>query len=131
VSHARGRLLGGIAIAMGLAAACNSGHKTPAQVDAMANAGSDAFPACANPSRMSEPAPSEVDSYPCTCGETAGMQVEVTFDANGNATAVTGVQGQTLPADMAKCFLDLLAPYCYPTLAGKTQMVTTCHAWIA
>ena len=130
-AHARGRLLGGIAIAMGLAAACNGGHKTTpvdaAQVDAIA----DALPACVDPARMAERMPFLDYGPNCTCGETMDMQVQVTFDASGNATAVTGTQGQALPADMATCFLDLLAPYCYPTLAGTTQTVTTCHAWIA
>ena len=55
----------------------------------------------------------------------------MTFDANGNVAGVTDLQGQPLPEDLAQCFLALMAPYCYPTHAGTTQTVNTCHSWIA
>jgi hypothetical protein len=144
-AHARGRALGGIAVAMGLAAACGGNHRAPADArfvdgtpgapDAMvvdATPGApDAMLACTDPARTAE-AGVYLDPGPgCTCGEAVDTQVRVTFDANGNATAVTTASGQPLPTAMAQCFLDLLAPYCYPSLAGMTQTVTTCHAWIA
>jgi len=118
---------------MGLASACGSDHHAPVDargVDAMVVA-PDAPLVCADHARTGE---STVDLDPgpsCTCGEATETMVSVTFDANGNAIAVTAASGQALPANMAQCFLDLLAPYCYPSLAGMTQTVTTCHAWIA
>jgi hypothetical protein len=130
-AHARGRTLGGIAITMGLAAACH-GDRTVQLDAAMVDAAPDALPACADPNRMPEAGVQVIDPGPnCSCGEVSPMDVEVMFDANGNAVGVTGPQGQALPADMARCFLALVAPYCYPTLAGATQIVRTCHVWIA
>jgi hypothetical protein len=132
-AHARGRTLGGIAIAMGLAAACGGDRHAPVDaraVDAPVGV-PDAPLVCADHGRTGEPSV-DLDPGPnCTCGEATETQVSVTFDANGNAIAVTAASGQALPAGMATCFLDLLAPYCYPSLAGMTQTVTTCHAWIA
>ena len=128
-AHARGRILGGVAVAMSLAAACTS--KGPVAADApvtQRDAEADAAPppACADPARTSQWTPTERPT--CDCGDT---QVDATFDANGVITGIVGDGGATLTPEMERCLLDLVAGYCYPSLAGMTQSFMTCHRWIA
>jgi B12 binding protein/radical SAM family protein len=128
-AHTRGKLLGGLAIAMGLASACSSEHgRTPdAAVPDMFQP--DTLAACIDPARTSSPDPSQ--QIDCKCTDMANAQaIDMTFDAAGVVTGITGATGP-LPADLEKCLLDLLQPFCYPTLAGMTKGFTTCHVWIA
>lgn len=127
-AEARGRRLGQIAFAMGLASACTSSSSPSPLADAPA---ADARPVdavtCADPARM----PADGFDASCAC-DAAGLEfVQVTFDADGEVTAVTDQAGQPLPAAIEQCFLDLVARYCYPSLAGMTQTFMTCHGWIA
>lgn len=127
-AHARGRVLVGIAFTMTLAAACHSDHQVA--IDAAGSAAPDAPLVCADPTRMAEPADGQftVPGDSCACGGASEMTVDVTFDGKGNAIKVAASSGQTLSASLAKCFLDLLADYCYPSLAGMSQTALTCHA---
>jgi methylmalonyl-CoA mutase cobalamin-binding subunit len=126
-AHARGRLLGGIALTMGLAAACQS--QRPASSDAAVDAMADAYalPACSDTSRTAGWDIHDPDVGSCNCGNT---DVNITFDANGVITDIVGSEAP-LSADMKSCLLDLFATYCYPTLAGMTRPFMTCHSWIA
>jgi hypothetical protein len=126
-AQTRGRLLGEIAITMGLASACSSSNKHPA-VDAAVVVDSPAV--CADTSRMAEPGPSELDMG-CTCNESLDMTVQVTFDSHGVITAIRDASGNPLPGTMESCLLALVAGYCYPSQAGMTATFPTCHAWIA
>ncbi len=127
-AHARGRILGGVALAMGLASACSS--HGPATIDApvtQLDASVDApLPACADPARASQWSPNERPT--CDCADT---YVKATFDSNGVITGIVGDAGATLTPEVERCLLDLFAGYCYPSLAGMTQSFMTCHSWIA
>lgn len=128
-AHARGRVLGGVAVAMGLAAACAPGPRiaTDATVEVDA-APPDAagLPACSDPSRTSE---LSVDlASTCACGNSV---IDIGFDANGVITSLSGDAGAALPFDLEQCLIALFAKYCYPSLAGQTQSFDTCHRWIA
>jgi hypothetical protein len=131
-AHARGRVLGGIALAMGLASACTPHDRIyvdAAIVDAApADAAIDAFapPACADTARTSEW--TVTSSETCACADTL---VTVTFDANGVITNLAGGSDVTLSPAVEQCLLELFAGYCYPSLAGMTQTFMTCHSWIA
>ena len=131
-AHARGRLLGNVALAMSLAAACSP---TPrAQPDAPVMACPDAADvrprACLDPAQISQ---EHVDNYEtCVCDDSyIDVDVTATFDAHGVITALTGDQGAALNPKLERCILDLLAKYCYPSLAGTSQTFMTCHRWIA
>ena len=124
-AHARGRLLGELAIAMGLASACGSNARTPPP-DATLDAGVDAA-SCADSDRT--PKDGFTSEETCSCATTGFVQV--TFDADGEVTGITDANGQPLPPDVEQCFLDLVAMYCYPSLAGMTSTFMTCHSWIA
>jgi len=126
-AHSRGRLLSGIALTMGLAAACHGEQRVT--IDAAVDAAPDAFvlPSCADTNRTSEGDIYDPEGATCACGDTS---VNITFDANGVITDVTGTSSP-LSTDMQSCLLDLFAKYCYPTLAGMTRTFMTCHAWIA
>jgi len=129
-AHARGRILGGLAFTMSLAAACSPGRKATIDAPMMVpDAAIDApLPACADPARMSQSIPYQQEQQTCACGD---VNVTATIDANGVITALTGDQGAALPPDIERCLLDLFAGYCYPTLAGMTYAFPTCHVWIA
>jgi anaerobic magnesium-protoporphyrin IX monomethyl ester cyclase len=126
-AHARGRLLGGIALTMGLAAACHGNRQV--QADAAIDAMPDAYalPACADTSRTSGWDIHDPDRGTCNCGDT---NVNITFDANGVITDIVG-SSSPLSDEMRQCLLDLFTTYCYPTLAGMTRTFMTCHSWIA
>jgi hypothetical protein len=125
-AHARGRLLGGIAVTMSLAAACSPARKATPDAPPAMMPDAYALPACADPARMSEWDP--ITDQTCNC---ADVYVTMTFDANGVITSVSGDQGSALPQDVEQCLMNLFAGYCYPSLAGQTGMFMTCHRWIA
>ena len=129
-AHARGRVLGGVAVAMSLAAACTShGQVATDAAVIQVDADVDARPAaCADPARTSQWALQQQQQQTCDCGDT---YVKATFDANGVITGIVGDAGATLTPEMEQCLLDLVAAYCYPSLAGMTQSFMTCHSWIA
>jgi hypothetical protein len=129
-AHARGRLLGGVAIAMGLAACSPDARPAvdAAMHDAATDAAIDALPACADPAKTSRPWSQDET---CQCAGQAYASVQITLDADGGLVAVRQADGSPLPSDIEQCILGLLATYCYPTLAGETLIVTTCHSWIA
>jgi hypothetical protein len=130
-AHARGRVLGGLALAMSLAAACSPGHRTypDAAPKVYADAPVDTVPpACADPARESQWNPLQKQQLLCMCGD---VYVDMTIDGTGVVTAVNGAPGTTLDPAIAKCVLDLFDGYCYPTLAGTTYSFMTCHHWIA
>ncbi len=129
-AQARGRMLGGLALAMGLASACGHEAQRPPDAtlaDATVLVEPDVAPpaACVDPSRTSQWSPRERPT--CDCGNT---QVKITFDANGEITSIAG-DTAPLASDVERCLLDLFASYCYPSLAGMTHSFMTCHAWIA
>ena len=123
-AHARGRLLGGLAFAMGLSSACHSDRVTPdATVDV---APIDAPAVCADPNRMIGDLPGGyIIDQDCTCGMGPYL-VEVMFNERGEITAINA--GNEM---LERCLLDLVASYCYPSYAGQTASFTTCHLWIA
>jgi hypothetical protein len=127
-AHARGRVLGNIALTMSLAAACSPSRSTVADAPPamMADAHPDAERVCLDPTKLAR---GYIDNYDtCACGET---DVTATFDANGVITAITDLQGNPLPAKLATCLHQLLDRYCYPSLAGMSETFMTCHRWIA
>jgi len=124
-AHARGRWLGGVAVAMGLATAC--GSSGGAKSDAMVDVGIDAPWMCADSAHM--PADPSYPDPSCMCG--GAMMIKMTFDDHGVVTGITNANGDPMPANVAKSLHDLFAGYCYPSVAGTTQTYMTCHAWIA
>ncbi|HEY4240424.1 MAG TPA: cobalamin-dependent protein [Kofleriaceae bacterium] len=130
-AHARGRLLGRLAVTMSLAA-CSPSHSAPDAVvpdTAVLDAAIDAPWTCADPSLMPEGA-----GYPDPCACDAfgtDALIMMTYDATGVVTAVADQAGTPFPPDIEQCILDLLAPYCYPSAAGTTVQVNVCHSWIA
>jgi hypothetical protein len=129
VAQVRGRWLGRIAVTMSLAA-CSTPSRpvSDAAIDAVVDMPIDA-PTCADPSRQFEP---EVRSEElCTCDPDTSHRVRVTVDAEGAITAITDLNGMPLPTEIEQCFLDLVAKYCYPSLASGTHDIATCHVWIA
>lgn len=131
-AHARGRLLGALAMSMGLAAACSPDQRQPADAAVMqpADAPPDALPACADQDRMSR---YWDDQATCQCAGTdeSNPYLQVVFDENGELVSVASQDGSPLPADIESCILDMLGAYCYPAWAGTTQSVPSCHVWIA
>jgi hypothetical protein len=127
-AHTRGRILGGLALTMSLAAACSPSHKATTDAMVVTDSSIDALPACADPGRMSQGIPHDESTQTCACGD---VNVTATVDTNGVITALTGDQGAALPADIEQCLLDLFSHYCYPSLAGQTYSFPTCHMWIA
>jgi hypothetical protein len=126
-AHARGRILGGIAVTMSLAAACGSGRSPvidapPVTVDAAI----DAAIVCSDPAKTGQSYVNNEET--CDCGD---VDVTATFDANGVITSITDPQGNPLPQDIERCLLDILSGYCYPSLAGTTETFMSCHRWIA
>lgn len=126
-AHSRGRVLGGLAFTMSLAAACTSSHKSTADAP-VADVAIDTLPACVDPSKLSQGNPHDESTQSCACGS---ANVTATFDANGVITVLTGENGATLPYDVQNCLVALFAHYCYPSLAGQTLTFPTCHMWIA
>ena len=134
-AHARGRLLGGLAIAMGLAACPPSARVAmDAPADSAIDGGpcddglADALPACTDPMRQRECYVPFGNNCDCTQQNVA---IQATFNERGEIVDVQGLGGNTLPADVVQCLLALVGDYCYPTHAGKTETINTCHSWIA
>ena len=48
-----------------------------------------------------------------------------------SSLGIAGDQGSVLTPEVEQCLLDLLAGYCYPSMAGITAPFMTCHSWIA
>jgi hypothetical protein len=128
-AHARGRLLGSLAMAMGLAA-CGPDERSvhDAAVDAYVTADvPDALPACADTTAMSR---SWDPIATCDCvGD--GVNVELTFNELGELVAIHREDGSPLPDDVEQCVLAMTAGYCYPSWAGMVRIVPSCHVWIA
>jgi hypothetical protein len=130
-AHARGRILGGIAVTMSLAAACGSSRRpaTDAAMDTpimTVDAPVDAAILCSDPARTGQAYVNNDET--CDCGD---VDVTATFDANGVITSITDPQGNPLPQEIESCLLDILSDYCYPSLAGMTETFMSCHRWIA
>ncbi len=128
-AHVRGRVLNGVAFAMGLAAAaCTPAAGRPPDAAIADTAPPDGLPACVDPARTAE---DFMQPRFCACGGPEETTIVVTFDADGVAVAASAAPGHALPPELVKCFLHLLAPYCYPSLAGTQLVAATCHSWIA
>ena len=130
-AHVRGRILSNVALAMSLAAACGGRSRPEPVADATVDVALEVdapLPACVDPDRESESRVS--DTFGCECSPGFTTFVRLSFDPGGNVTAITG-DTEPLAPELEQCLLDLLAGYCYPTLAGTTQRLMTCHGWIA
>jgi hypothetical protein len=132
-AHARGRLLGGLAFSMGLAAC--SPESRPAADASVADATVDGFPdvpfVCADDALVPESYPMPIH-YDCTCLDPPmPATVQLAFDERGEIVAVRAGNGDPLPSDIEQCFLDLVKAYCCPSYAGMTLTTSTCHSWIA
>jgi hypothetical protein len=130
-AHTRGRLLGGLAFTMGLAACSPEARSVDASVpaDVTIDVVPDAPWVCADGTKMPAGYPSSI-SYDCNC-ITTPTAVRVTFNDRGEIVAVTYQNGDPLPPIVEQCFLDLVKDYCYPTYASTTEVLSTCHSWIA
>lgn len=130
-AHARGRMLGALAVSMSLAGCAPHDHPmTDAAVDVgFMDAMPDALPACVDPARSS----TNYNWGACECfGQLgSGTYVQITFNERGEVTAITYFDGTPLPETVERCALDLLAQYCYPTFASSTQQLAACFTWIA
>jgi hypothetical protein len=126
-AQTRGRVLGGIAVVMGLASACHGSHFTPTDTKPPV----DVLGTCSSATHTPDWSPAGTLAGDCSCHESLEQMIDVMFDSNGVATSFTGPNGAALPADVEACLVALLSGYCYPSLAGTTQQYATCHAWIA
>jgi hypothetical protein len=139
-AHARGRLLSALAIAM-VSGACD--HDTlpigdtinDSGVGAPIDASTDASAPVADLARdltvrdlygSCEQDYVNSGELCARCGTYDGSiyaTMNVTFDAAGRATSVTG-DGYVLTKALADCYLTYLSMYCYPSLASSTHKVT-------
>jgi hypothetical protein len=139
-AHARGRILGNVAFAMGLAACNPEPHTVDASVGPNDGAADvaidvvpidvvDALPACVDTARTSSGYWDNVQT--CQCISDSNATLEVTFNERGEVTSVRFGNGMPLPMGVEQCILDLVATYCFPTWTSSTQLVRACHVWIA
>jgi len=128
-AHARGRLLGSLAMTMGLAACDSSSRPVDAAIDVVVpDVQTDAPALCADQSRTVK---YSVQDETCQCIPMGDVSIMVTFNANGEVVGVLYADGSPLPMNIQRCILDLVASYCYPSWASSTQTIPTCHLWIA
>ncbi len=65
-----------------------------------------------------------------SCHYVLCASVSIQFDAQGKPSAITAADGGVLPEDVRACLASLLGDYCYPSLAGMTQELSS-HCWLA
>jgi hypothetical protein len=138
-SHARGRLLSSVSLALGLAACNNStsgGRPDGAPGDLAYASGADlAYGADLATSYdlngVTCPGGRVVQAEVQACLACGGpADLDITFDAQGLAVAFTSGDGGALTAMVTDCLKNFFAGYCYPTLSGQTVPVSA-HCWIA
>lgn len=125
-AHARGRVLGAVALSMSLAGCAVPFHNgVDGGVDDGLDSGVvDAGVTCKDSNRI----PSEASTARCNVGS-AGILV--TFDASGVAVSFSpGADGGSISPDVQSCLTNYFASYCYPSFASTTQRFST-HFWIA
>ena len=148
--HLRGQLLSAVAFSMALAG-CSQPPSAPpggedAGLDVSAPIDAHFFEANYGPRAGSPDALSDVaacsfgtisvdagfqfDPGPCFGGCVSGARVNARFDELGQIVAIEGVDGGALAADIVACIEATFSGYCYPSLAGTTQVLTG-HCWIA
>jgi hypothetical protein len=129
-AHARGRVLGPVALSMSLAGCAGPVHNDQdGRVDGRLDSGVvDAGPTCSDPNRT----PNYWSTVNCRVGYGYGSGgILVTFDTSGVAVSFApGSDGGSISPDVQNCLTAYFASYCYPSFAGITQRFTQ-HVWIA
>ncbi len=129
-AHARGRVLGAVALSMSLAGCAGPVHNDQdGGLDGGLDSGVvDAGATCSDPNRV----PNQWNTVPCNVGYGYGNGgVLVTFDTSGVAVSFSpGTDGGSISPDVQNCLTTYFAHYCYPSFAGTTQRFTQ-HLWIA
>jgi hypothetical protein len=146
-AHARGKLISALTFSAALAACTDTKPEhVPIAQDAAAGIMRDGFGEVSGDGMGHDPCSDGGTSLGTDgglgafigigCGE---LRAEVTFDERGVAQAVSIVDGGVPLADdagvvadhAATCVKELLAAYCYPSLANTTQPFISHHYWIA
>jgi|GEM_PF-4547746 len=148
--HLRGQLLSAVAFSMALAGCSQPPSGPPGDKDAGVDVSAptdarsfvaDLGPRAGSPDALRDVATCSLgtlpvdagfyfDPVPCFGSCSSGARVNARFDELGQIVSIEGVDGGALSADIVACIESTFSGYCYPSLAGTTQVLTG-HCWIA